>query len=298
MPVSADPNRCKPDGSGPLLGCLVGVLLLVAFAAGAAAQTAEIQARTALRVCADPADLPFSNQAEEGFENRIAELLGRDLDLPVEYTWFPQSVGFVRNTLRARRCDVVIGISLGFELLQNTNPYYRSAYALVYRPDSGLAPTSLDDPALATLRLGVVAGTPPASLIAERGLMRQVRPYPLMVDTRFENSGQRMAEDIAKGEIDVGFLWGPLAGYYARQHEPPLTVVPLESREGEVRLDYRITMGLRFNEPDWKETLNGFIARRQGEINAILFDYGVPLLDEHGAAIPPPAATASSGTAN
>ena len=260
----------------PVLAVLVCNLLA---APGATAQTAEAVDRSALRVCADPSNLPYSNKAGEGFENRIAELLAAELGLPVRYTWFPQTVGFVRNTLMARKCDLVIGISLGFELLQNTNPYYRSSYALVYRTNAGLDIRSLDDPILKQKRLGVVARTPPATLLAKYGLMGQVKPYHLVADTRFNQPGKEMVKDIAAGEVDVGVLWGPIAGYYAKQHNPPITVVPLVSKPGEVKLDYRITMGIRFNEPDWKHRLNGLIEQKQAEFDAILLDYGVPLLD-------------------
>lgn len=273
-------------GAMAAFGVFCGLAVLTAGAAGRAA-TSEVIDRSALRVCADPANLPFSNRAGEGFENKIAELLAAELGVPVQYTWFPQAIGFVRNTLKARKCDLVIGISLGFELLQNTNPYYRSAYSLVYRPDGALAIEALDDPAMKDLTIGVVAGTPPASVIAKHGLLANVRPYQLMVDTRFDSPGKQMVEHIAAGAVDVGVLWGPIAGYYAQQQEPPLKVVPLATRPGESRMDFRITMGIRFNEPDWKHRLNDLIAEKQDEIDAILQDYGVPLLDEQGKVMPP-----------
>ena len=263
--------------------------LIALFAAGSVvkAQTSEAVDRSALRVCADPGNLPFSNRAEEGFENKIADLLAEDLGVPVRYTWFPQTTGFVRNTLGARKCDLVIGISLGFELLQNSNPYYRSSYALVYRSDSGLAIESLTDPALKDLRLGVVARTPPATIMARQGLLGNTRPYHLMADTRFNKPGKKMVEDVVAGEIDVGVLWGPIAGYYALKHDAPLTVVSMIGKPGETRLDFRITMGLRFNEPDWKHQINDLIAKKQVEINAILMDYGVPLIDDQDKQITP-----------
>ncbi len=271
-----------------LLFCgLYALAALGAFDGATRAVTSEAVDRSSLRVCADPSNLPFSNQAGEGFENKIAELLAAELAVPLRYTWFPQATGFVRNTLKARRCDIVIGISLGFELLQNTNPYYRSSYALVYRSDAGLTLSALDDPEFKKLRLGVVAGTPPASLMARYGLLGRVRPYHLVADTRFEQPGKRMIEDIAAGEVDVGALWGPIAGYYGEQQKPPLTVVPLPSRPGGVRMDFRITMGVRFNEPEWKREINVLIKRKQPEINAILADYGVPLLDDQGKRIAP-----------
>ncbi len=288
--MATTPPYCTLSGmmriSPAILLAFAAALVLAAIAARPArAQTAEIISRNSLRVCADPANMPFSNKAQEGFENKIAQLLGDDLGLPVRYTWFPQGMGFVRNTLMARKCDVVIGISLGHELLQNSNPYYRSSYTLVYRSDLGHEIESLDDPVLKQLRLGVVAGTPPSSILARHGLLDRVRPYQLMVDTRHENSGQSMVSDLLAGEIDLGFLWGPIAGYHAKLNAPALTTVPLEPRPNEVRMDSRITMGLRFNEPNWKRTLNDFLMRRRTDIEAILAEYGVPLLDEKGALI-------------
>jgi quinoprotein dehydrogenase-associated probable ABC transporter substrate-binding protein len=270
-----------------LLASVVALTASVLPGRQSVAATTEVRDRTALRVCADPANVPFSNEAGEGFENKIAELIAAELALPVHYTWFPQATGFIRNTLRARKCDVVIGIALGNELVQNTNPYYRSAYSLVYRADSGLALDSLGDPALKGLRLGVVAGTPPATLMAKYGLLGNVRPYQLFVDTRFDLSGKQMVEDVAKGDLDVAVLWGPIAGYYASRQNPKLQVVPLPSQSGEVKLDYRITMGVRQNELEWKHQLNAIIRKKQSEINAILHAYGVPLLDEQGNAITP-----------
>lgn len=266
--------------SPALVACAVAALALVPRPA--VAQTSELVDRSRLRVCADPANLPFSDKSQTGFENKIAELLAADLGVPVQYTWFPQATGFVRNTLRARKCDVVIGISLGFELLQNTNPYYRSAYSLVYRADQGIAPADLADPALPELKLGIVAGTPPANLLARNGLLANTKPYQLVVDTRFDNPGQQMVEDVAAGEIDVGILWGPIAGYHAKRQDVALKVVPLASETVGPKLDYRITMGVRFNEPEWKRQLNRLITEKQKNINSILLDYGVPLLDEKG----------------
>ncbi len=224
----------RPRRWPALLVALAG--LLIGGPAGLA-QTTEIRDRSTLRVCADPGNLPFSNQDQEGFENRIADLLAEELEVPVGYTWFPMATGFVRNTLMARKCDVVIGISLGFELLQNTNPYYRSSYVMVYRADGGIAPESLADPVLQDLRLGVVAGTPPASLIARHGLMARTKPYHLMVDTRFNRPGERMVADVAEGEIDVGLLWGPIAGYYAKRQGRELVLTPVPAEDGGPKMD-------------------------------------------------------------
>jgi quinoprotein dehydrogenase-associated probable ABC transporter substrate-binding protein len=264
----------------------VGCALALAWgAATGLAQTGELVDRDTLRVCADPHNLPFSNEAGEGFENRIAELLAQELGVELAYTWYPQSVGFVRNTLGARVCDVVMGIVTTSELMQNTNPYYRSSYALVQRADAKTKVASLDDPQLADLRIGAVARTPPIDILAQQGLLKNLRPYHLMVDTRFDSPGREMVDDVAAGEIDIGVLWGPIAGYWAKRQSVPVEVIPITGEGTGARVDFRITMGLRRNEPEWKQVLNDFIAEHEAEIQAILLDYGVPLLDEQGRPI-------------
>ncbi len=265
-----------------IMWAIAAVLAVLAGPAGnmALAASAEAVDRTALRVCADPSNLPFSNDKGEGFENKIAELLAAELGVSVLYTWYPDSTGFIRNTLRARRCDLIMGTISGNDMLQNTNPYYRSAFALIYRKDAGLSLHSLDDEALKTLKLGAIAGTPPVTILAQKALLKNLRPYQLLVDTRFQHPGQDMVHDVAEGVIDVGILWGPMAGYYARQESVPLEVVALKTENAAIRLDYRITMGVRHNEPEWKRDINNLIRKKQGEINRILLGYGVPLLDE------------------
>lgn len=259
--------------------------LLTAFVlcdpADVRAQTADLVDRSALRVCADPANLPFSNKKRQGFENKLAELLGQKLGVPVLYTWFPQATGFVRNTLRARKCDLIMGYAQGHELVQNTNHYYRSAYVLIHRSDSGLnGVEGLADARLKGKRIGVVAGTPPATLLALNGLMDSARPFHLMVDRRFESPAEKMIGQIVAGELDAGLLWGPIGGYHAKRSQTPLTVVPLIKEKNGPRMAYRITFGVRPNEKDWKRQLNRLIAKHQNEIDAILLGFGVPLLDE------------------
>jgi quinoprotein dehydrogenase-associated probable ABC transporter substrate-binding protein len=255
---------------------------LAASSAGtAAAQISDLVARDALRVCADPANLPFTDEAGAGFENKIAELLARDLKVPLQYVWFPQATGFVRNTLAAKRCDVVMGYAAGSDPVQNTNPYYRSAWVLVTRRDGGLGGVeSLGDARLKGKRLGVVAGTPPATLLALHGLIGDAKPYRLTVDRRHESPSEDMVRDIVAGDIDGGILWGPIGGYFAKRADKPLAVVPLTQHEAGVPMTFRITFGIRHGETDWKHRLNDFIAARQGEINRLLLDYGVPLIDE------------------
>jgi quinoprotein dehydrogenase-associated probable ABC transporter substrate-binding protein len=235
-----------------------------------------------LRVCADPRNLPFSNEKSEGFENKLAELFAEKLQKKLDYMFFPQATGFVRMTLGAHRCDVIMGFPQGDELVQGTNPYYRTAYALVARPGSGLEDVvSLGDERLKGKLLGIVAGTPPATNMAVNGLMTNARPYPLMIDTRIDSSAAAMIKDLMAGEIDAGVLWGPMAGYYARQVNPPLHVTPLVKETSGPRLAYRIGMGVRPADQNWKRQLNRLIQENQPAINKILLDFGVPLLDEN-----------------
>lgn len=256
-----------------------------ATVSGTAAVTLDGVSRDVLRVCADANLLPFSNDRLEGYENRIASLVAEELGVPVSYYWWPQTIGFVRNTLRQRRCDLVLGAALGEELMQNTNPYYASAYALVYRRDSGLKARSLADPGLRGARIGIVAQTPPASLLLRHGLTNIV-PYQLNIDTRAEQPARQAVEDVAAGVTDAAIVWGPIAGFWARRQDAALAVVPLLDEHGPIPLTYRISMGVRIDEPDWKHWLNGFIERRQGDIDRILAEYGVPLVAEGGGLKP------------
>jgi quinoprotein dehydrogenase-associated probable ABC transporter substrate-binding protein len=243
--------------------------------------TLELIDPQVLRVCADPHNLPFSNEQGEGFENKLAELLAAKLGKKLAYTFFPQATGFVRMTLGAHKCDVIIGFPQGDELVQNTNPYYRTAYALVSKAGSGLDDVDrLSDERLKGKRIGIVAGTPPATYMAMNALLGQARPYHLMVDTRVDSSAVSMMRDLEQGAIDVGILWGPMAGYYAKEAKPPLRVTPLIKETGGPRLVYRMTMGVRAADQNWKRTLNRFIQENQPEINKLLIGYGVPLLDE------------------
>ena len=279
-----------------MIARLTAVLLSGAISASTAAFVVEAQAqrvdlvdRTALRVCSDPANLPFSNDKGEGFENRIAEMVAADLKVPVEYTWFPQAIGFIRQTLFAKRCDVVMGYAQGDDLVLNTNHYYRSTYALVLRKGAGLdGVDNLEDPRLRGKRIGVIAGTPPTTAMALLGLIEHAKPYPLMVDRRYESPAERMIEDIQSSDIDAGVLWGPIAGYFAPKANGDLKVVPLLKDAAGQRMAYRITFGVRPLEDEWKRQLNGLIAKRQGDIDAVLLQFGVPLLDEQSNLITAP----------
>ncbi|ASY65752.1 hypothetical protein SJ05684_b47700 (plasmid) [Sinorhizobium sojae CCBAU 05684] len=236
-----------------------------------------------LRVCADPSNMPFSDRSGEGFEDKLAEMVAAGTGRSsVAYTWFPATMGFVRNTLNANRCDIIMGYAQGDELVQNTNAYYRSAYVLLYKKGGDLTGVeTLTDPRLADKKIGVVQATPPSANMAAAKLMRSAKVYPLVVDTRVAPSmAEVMIRDIAAGVIDAAAVWGPMAGYYVLQSEVDLAVVPLTREVGGSRMTYRITMGVRPSDQEWKRTLNTFIRDHQADINELLLSYGVPLLNE------------------
>ena len=262
-------------------------VMLTSLASAGVAQTADLVSTTAFRVCADPGNLPMSGRDEPGFENEIAALFAERLGLPLETTWFPMGPGFIRKTLRAGVCDVVIGYAQGDELVQNTNHYYTSVFLLITRTGEPLAKTeTLADPALHGKRIGIVAGTPPASHLARNGLMALAKPYPLIVDRRVQDPAADMLADLASGEIDAAILWGPIGGPLAKGN-PALSVMPLLRETASPKLFYRITMGVRPGEQDWKRDLNSIIRRNQVEIDAILTKAGVPLVDDYGTALKP-----------
>jgi quinoprotein dehydrogenase-associated probable ABC transporter substrate-binding protein len=193
----------------------------------------------------------------------------------------------VRNTLRAGQCDLVMGTVAGDDVMQTTTPYYYTSYVLVLPKDKALTFSGFDDPKLRDLHIGIIAGTPPADLLVRYGLMANARPYALMVDTRFESSTHQLMTDVAEGKVDAAMLWGPIAGYYVKRDNLPLTLAPIKSEPGLPRMDYHIAMGVRANEPDWRRRINDEIRKNETKINEILRDYGVPLLDEQGAALKP-----------
>ncbi|WP_395664749.1 substrate-binding domain-containing protein [Methylocella sp.] len=275
---------------GPVRSLLFGGLLAAVLAAGAppgalaeGADDAalELVDPDVLRVCADPRDLPFSNEAGEGFENKIADLLAKKLGKSVAYAYYPNSTGFVRNTLNAHRCDVIMGMPQGEDIAQVTNPYYRASYALVVKAGGDLdGVETLSDPKLKGKKIGLVAGTPPATMVALNGLMSTVKPYPLVVDTRADAPPADMIRDLKNGDIDVAILWGPIAGSLTRDSKDTLKVVPLLHETKGPRMVYRVGMAVRHSDQEWKRELNRFIAENQAEIDKILASYGVPLLDE------------------
>lgn len=252
----------------------------LALASPASAQTSDLVNRVTLRVCADPADMPLSNEKGEGFENKIAELLAKDLNVPLVYTWFPQATGFYRRTLGEKKCDVVFGVPSGADPYLNTNAYFRSTAIFVTKKGGPLdGVDELGDAKLKDKRIGVIAGTPAASYMVRYGLMAKAKPYSLTVDRRFESPAEEMIKDVQSGAIDAGILWGPIGGYFAKQ-AGDVTSIPLVKEKNGPPMSYRLTFGIRPGEDNWKHRLNDFITKNQSEINAILASFNVPLLDE------------------
>ena len=244
----------------------------------AVAQTRpDLVSRDRLRVCASPSNLPFSNKAKQGFENKIAEIVAEELKLPLHSFWMPDGPGFVRNTLMEDLCDVIIGYAAESDFVDHSNPYYASTYVLVTRKGGPLDGIEhLDDPRLKDAKLGVIAATPPVDHLLALGLLDHAKSYSLVVDRRFASPAEDALHDLAAGEIDAAILWGPIGGYFAKQASTPLSVTPLKTDQ-RPRFVYRIAFGLRHGETDWKHALNEVITKRQKDIDAILTSYGVPL---------------------
>ena len=249
--------------------------------------------RKALRVCQDPNNLPFSNTAGAGFENRIAEVFGKALGLPVTYYSFPQRMAFIRNTLRYKLpgadypCDIVMSVPVGFDQVSVTKPYYRSTYAMVFPRGKGLDNVAssedflkLDPARLSTLRIGIYDRSPASEWLSRHGLVDRGVPYQMLNADPEQYPGEIIEKDLAAGKIDVAIVWGPIAGFFAqRVKTPQLAVVPMKSEPG-IKLDYQMAMGVRYGEREWKQQVESLIDSRQAEIQAILKDYGVPVVDE------------------
>jgi len=285
-------------------GTLVVAAAALLLSSGASAQQSEaVDGDRVLRVCEDPNNLPFSNRAGEGFENKLAELLARELGWKLEYTWFPQRMGFIRNTLRGRdpdsnrfKCDLVVGVPVGFELASTTKPYYRSTYALVYAKGRGLDSVTvpegllrLEPSKLKSLKLGVFGQSPPTDWLLKHRLFDQVVPYQRQSGDPERYPGEIIEKDLATGAIDVAFVWGPIAGYFAKSASPvAMAVVPFQP-DPEIQFDFRIAMGVRFGEREWKERIERLIDANRPRIQAILAAYGVPQLDDEGRIMTVPA---------
>jgi mxaJ protein len=262
------------------------VLLVVALVAVLVADVSRVHSATVLRVCADPNALPYSNERREGFENAVVELVARDLGRSVAYTWWAQRRGFIRNTLRAGACDVLAGVPAGFELTLNTAPYYRSTYVFVQRAGDAAPVRSLDDAALRRLRVGVQlvgadgVNTPPAHALSARGIITNVRGYPVYGDYGAPDPAAAIVHAVEAGDIDVALVWGPLAGFFARRASVPLVVAPLAPpATPPLTFAFDVAMGVRRGDRDLRDALDGALARRRADIAAILDRFGVPRLE-------------------
>jgi quinoprotein dehydrogenase-associated probable ABC transporter substrate-binding protein len=259
---------------------LLGLAAALLAGPALAQQEPSLVAASELRVCADPHDLPLSDEHKQGYENRIAELVGRELRLPVTYTWYPDSQGFVRATLFRHRCDVVMGTVAGAEGMDGTQAYYHTGYVMVTRAEDNITTNKVSDPALAGRRFGIIARTPPTDLVVRHNLLDQTTSYDLVVDTRVEQPSHQMLLDLLARKIDVALLWGPFAGYYIKHDHLPLRLAFIAPEDGSVRLDYHIAMGVRPGDVAFRRRLNEVVRKDADRITAILQEYGVPLLDE------------------
>ena len=260
------------------------LLLVIAVASGSEAQSLP---QRQLRVYADPNNLPFSNERLEGFENKLAELIAHELNATLTYTWWAQRRGFIRNTLKATTCDLLMGVPKRLDAVLTTSPYYRSTYVFVYRPENGLTVRSLDDPILRTVKIGVQligndgANSPPAHALARRHIIENVVGYSVYGDYAQPNPTARIIEAVATGAVDVAVVWGPIASYFARSQPVPLVVVPVTPSRDTPTLPFvfDIALGVRRGEEAFRAELDAILQRRRPDINRILDEYGVPRVE-------------------
>ncbi len=289
-------SRARVDAAGARVrrGVRVGAAILALAAAAAMPALAQDKPaeRTAFRVCQDPNNLPFSNTAGEGIENRIAQVFAKALNLPVTYYSFPQRLAFIRNTLRFKLpgedypCDIVMGVPAGYDQVSVTKPYYRSTYALVFPKGRGLDQVAsgedflkLDAGKLRALRIGIYDRSPASDWLARHQLVDNGVPYQIMNADPAQYPGEIIEKDLAQGKIDAAIVWGPIAGYFAqRVKTPALQVVPLKSEPG-VKFDFQMAMGVRYGEREWKQQIEGLIESQRPQIQAILQEFGVPVVD-------------------
>ena len=261
----------------------IGVALIGAALTTGAAAWADAPPRP-LVVCADPNDLPFSNRAGQGFENKIAVLVAKDMGVPMVYRWWPQRRGFVRKTLSAAKCDVWPGVAAGLDTVAASKPYYRSTYVFVSRESAALAHLTLDDSRLKTAKIGVqmigndAMNTPPANAVASRGLIDNVRGYMLYGDYSEPNPPAAIVDAVAKGDIDVALVWGPLAGYFAARSHASLRIEPVTpANDARWPMSFAIAMGVRRGDTELRDRIDAILEREQPAIDRILRSYHVPL---------------------
>ena len=249
--------------------------------------TGEVGVKTTLRICADPNNLPYSNQNNEGYENKIADLFAKKLgNIPVIYSWYPMTAGFVRRTLNAKTCDLIVTFPAVHEFVQNSNPFYNSSYVLMSLEEKDINVQTLSDHEIKEkkYKIGIIHATPPSSYVVKYKLFDQVKFYRQAADPRKQKPWADATNDLVDGTIYIAILWGPLGGYEAKIAKKPIKIVPLTKEEitSRGKMVYRFTMGIRRNEPEWEKTINKLIKDNQEEINQILRGYGVPLLDNLG----------------
>jgi mxaJ protein len=269
----------------PAKRTLAAIAAAVTIAALPSARDAAAQPRE-LRVCADPNNLPFSNQRLEGFENKIATLIAKEMSATVTYSWMPQRRGFVRRTLKAGECDLVMDVPDGYEMVLGTKPYYRSTYVFVYRRDRNLDLHSFDDPVLRDLRIGLHmtaedgANQPPAHALARRGIVKNVVGFKMFDVDSVENPPGRIVDAVAAGEIDVAIVWGPFGGYFAQRQTVPLEIVAVSPVVDSTGLPFvfEMAMGVRRGQDAFKSELEAILDRRHADIQKILEEYGIPLV--------------------
>jgi quinoprotein dehydrogenase-associated probable ABC transporter substrate-binding protein len=265
--------------AGPIV-----LAVAVIVCAGAVANTQTVTADPhVLRVCADPNNLPFSDAHGAGFENAIASLVARELGRRLEYFWQPQRRGFLRTTIQAHRCDVVMSVPSTFERVRPTRPYYRSTYVFVTRRDRHLDVRSFDDSRLRGLRIGIqITGQdydnpPPAQALAARQLVDRIRGYTVYGDYSQPSPQRAIVDAVAAGDVDVAIVWGPLAGYFAAREHPPLAVTPVAPSDHDVPFAFDISMAVRPDDAPLHDALDAALARRASEVTRILRRFGVPL---------------------
>jgi len=248
---------------------------------------------SAFTVCADPADLPFSNKELEGFENKIAAIVTEGLNVKLKFYWWPNQRGLVRNTLNMNLCHVLIGVPTDYDLVLTTKPYYRTTYVLTYRLDQKIDIKSLDDPILKKLRIGMHVNAPPSEILTQNGLMDNVVGYSPFYDPEShpEDYPGKIVEDLLSGKLDVVIVWGPVAGYFVAKKNAPLRIIPIESSNTVIPMAFNFSMGVRKEHKDLKQKLEKILDEKKSEIVKVLEEYGVPLLE-----IPPSASIDSKDT--
>lgn len=242
-------------------------------------QNLQGPAKGGFRVCADPDNLPYSNQKLEGFENKIAELMAKELGESPTYYWWPQRRGFIRTTLGTKMCDIVMGIPKGYDPVLWTKPYYRTSYVIAYPKNKGFQIKSLDDPILKEVKIGVYVNTPPHITLSERGITKNVVGYEVFYDPQ-ENYPGKIINDLAAGKLDVAIVWGAIAGYFAKKQPVSIEIVPLlDGGSDSQPFVYDISIGVRKSDKELKAKLEEILDKKKTEIRKILEDYGVPLID-------------------